>query len=163
MFVLVKPLLHLHSNKRLLSKFHGPFFSTHCNWYSELNLNCKTLFPTSTICKSKPIFQADLNVDFRALWFWYLSDNNRPNKLRFHSSSRYDLHLVVIDISSSSSLVRRRLSKPSTTAWSMVALRKSKIYLRETLTARKEGERTLREREISYRGENPLCIWIGLL
>ena len=125
MFVLVKPLLHLHSNNRLLSKFHGPFFSTHCSWYSELNLNCKILFPTSTICRSEPIFQANLKMVFRALWFWCLSDNNRPNRLRLHSSRRSDLHLVVIDISSSSSLVRRRLSKPSTTAWSIVALRRT--------------------------------------
>ena len=131
MFVLDRPLLHLHNNKRLLSKFHGPFFSTHCNWYSELDLNCKTLFPTSTICKSEPIFQADLKVDFKALWFWCLSDNKRPNRLRLHSSSRSYLHLVVIEISSSSSsLMRRRLSKPSTTACSMVALRKGGIYPR---------------------------------
>ena len=124
MFVLDRPLLHLHNNKMLLSKFHGPFFSTHCSWYSELNLNCNTLFPTSTICKSESIFQANLNMDFKALWFWCLSDNKWPNRLRLHSSSRSDLHLVVIVISSSSPSARWRLSKPSTTAYSMVALRK---------------------------------------
>ena len=52
MFKTDKPFLHLHNNNRLLSKFQGPFRSTQCNWYSELNLNYRMLFPTPTICKS---------------------------------------------------------------------------------------------------------------
>ena len=44
-------------------------------------------------------------------------------RLREHSSSRSDLHLDFKEISSSSSLVSRRLSNPSTTVWSMAMKR----------------------------------------
>ena len=115
MFEADKPFLHLHNNSKLFSKFQGPFCSTHCSWYSELNLNCKMLFPTSTICKSEPIFQVDFNVFFKALWFWSLSVRRCPKRLNEHSSSRSALLLDVMGISSSSSLVRWRLSRPSTT------------------------------------------------
>ena len=115
MFVAKRPFFHLHSNRRLLSKFHGPFFSTHFSWYSELNLNCSILFPTSTICKSEPIFHANLNMFFKALWFLCQSDSNLPKRLKAHSSRSSNLLLVVIEISSSSSFVRWRLSNPSTT------------------------------------------------
>ena len=46
-----KPLLHRHKSRRLFSKFQGPLLSTHSSWYIELNLNCKILFPTSTILR----------------------------------------------------------------------------------------------------------------
>ena len=76
MFVEDRSFLHLVSSKRLLSKFQGPFFSTHFSWYSKLNLNCSTLLPTSTIYKSDPIFHDDLKVFFIALWFWCLSERS---------------------------------------------------------------------------------------
>ena len=66
-FVTDNPFFHLHISKRLLSKFHGPFFSTHSIWYWELNLNWKIFFPTSTILRSELSFQADLRVLFNAL------------------------------------------------------------------------------------------------
>ena len=123
MFEVDNPFRHLHSNSRLFSKFQGPFRLTHCIWYSELNLNCRTLFPTSTICRSEPIFQADFNVLFKALRFWCLSVSKQPKRLSTHSSSKSALFLVVMVISSSSSLVRQRLSMPSTTDWSISMLR----------------------------------------
>ena len=131
----VRPLLHLLRNTRLLSKFHGPFFSTHLSWYSEPNLNYRMLFQTSTICKFDPIFHANLRVFFSARWFCCLSDKSLPKILKEHSSNRFDLQLVVMVISSSSSFVRWRLRRPSTTACSMVALegRKGRT-LEKTLT-----------------------------
>ena len=122
----VNPFLHLLSNKRLFSKFHGPFFSTHLSWYSEPNLNCWTSWPTSTICKSEPIFQADLKVFFSALWFCCLFDKSLPKRLKEHSSNRSDLHRVVMLISSSSFFVKQRLRRPSTTACSIAAKKRRK-------------------------------------
>ena len=56
MFDAVKPFHHRHRRSRLLSKLHGPLLSTHSNWHTYPNLNWNTLFPTSTIRKSEPIF-----------------------------------------------------------------------------------------------------------
>ena len=121
-FVAKSPLLHLHSNNRLLLKFHGPFCSTHFIWYSDLNLNCKMLFPTSTIFISEPIFHAIRSVFFSALRFWFLPASRRSKRLREHSSNKSNLHLDLMDISSFSSFVRERLDSTSTTVWSMVVL-----------------------------------------
>ena len=118
-FVTESPLLHLHSNSRLLSKFQGPFCLTHFSWYLDPNLNYRTLFPTSTIWRFEPIFHDDLIVFFNALWFWFLSIKRWPKSLREHSSSRSNLHFDFIEISSSSFLISQRLSNPSTTIWSM--------------------------------------------
>ena len=118
----VRPLLHLLSNKRFLSKFQGPFFSTYLSWYSELNFNCKTLFPTSTICKFDPIFHADLRVFFSARWFCCLFNKSLLKRLKEHSFNRLDLQLIVIVISFSSSFVKQRLRRPSATACSVAAL-----------------------------------------
>ena len=113
------PFLHLVRSRRLLSKFQGPFRSTHSIWYIELNLNCRTFCPTSTIRKSEPVFQADRSVLFRAHRFLCRSASNGPNKLNAHSSSRSDLLMVEMVMSSSSSLVSLRCWMPSKTAWSM--------------------------------------------
>ena len=126
MFVVESPLRHLHSSSKLFSKFHGPFCSTHFIWYSELNLNCIIPLPTSTICKSEPIFHAIRRVFFNALKFWFLSAGRLPKRLSEHSSSRSDLHLDLMQISSSSSLVRLRLDRPSTTMLSMVVMGRKK-------------------------------------
>ena len=126
MFMAESPLRHLHSNSKFFSKFHGPFFSTHFIWYSKLNLNCKIPLPTSTICKSEPIFHANRRVFFNALKFWFLSAKSCPNRLSEHSSSKSDLHLDLMEISSSSSLVRRRLDRPSTTVLSIIVMGRKK-------------------------------------
>ena len=119
-FVTDNPFLYLHKSKRLLSKFHGPFLSTHSIWYFELNLNWKIFFPTSTILKFKPNFQADLRVLFRALKFWFRYARRGPNKLNAHSSNSFDLLVVEIEMSSSSSFVCWRYCNPSITAWSII-------------------------------------------
>ena len=157
MFLEERPSLHLVSSKRLLSKFQGTFFSTHFRWYSKLNLNYSTLLPTSTICKSDPIFHADLKVFFIALWFWCLSKRSRPKRLRKHSSSSSDLHLIVMGISSSSSFVSWRLSKRSTTTCSMATpLGKEGHALVENPNQSRGRERLNFlgwERKSSYEGE----------
>ena len=122
MFMEESPLRHLHSSSKLFLKFHGPFCSTYFIWYSELNLNCKIPLPTSTIYRSEPIFHAIRRVFFNALKFWFLSTKSCTNRLSEHSSSKSDLHLDLMEISSSSSLVRRRLDRPSTTVLSMVVM-----------------------------------------
>ena len=66
------------------------------------------LLPTSTILNSDPIFHVALNVLFRALIFYCLSERSRPNKLNEHSSKRSSWLCVVLGISSSSSFVRQR-------------------------------------------------------
>ena len=122
MFMEESPLRHLHSSSKLFLKFHGPFCSTYFIWYSELNLNCKIPLPTSTIYRSEPIFHAIRRVFFNALKFWFLSAKSCTNRLSEHSSSKSDLHLDLMEISSSSSLVRQRLDRPSTTVLSMVVM-----------------------------------------
>ena len=122
MFMEESLLRHLHSSSKLFLKFHGPFCSTYFIWYSELNLNCKIPLPTSTIYRSEPIFHAIRRVFFNALKFWFLSTKSCTNRLSEHSSSKSDLHLDLMEISSSSSLVRRRLDRPSTTVLSMVVM-----------------------------------------
>ena len=109
------PFLHLVRSRRLLSKFQGPFRSTHSIWYIELNLNCRMFCPTSTIRKSEPIFQADWSVLFRARRFWCRLASSGPNKLNTHSSSRSNLLMVEMVMSSSSSLVSLRCWMPSKT------------------------------------------------
>ena len=84
-------------------------------------MNWNIFFPTSTILKSKPIFQTDLSVDLKALMFWCLSASSRPNRLSSHSSKRFELPEVDIEISSSSSLVSWRCCNPSMTSWSLTA------------------------------------------
>ena len=108
------PFLHLQRRSKLFSKFQGPLLSTHSIWNLELNLNCKTLFPTSTILKSDPIFQADLKVLLRAFRFCCLSKSKCPNKLSEHSSSNSGLLIAEIAILSSSSFVSCRFCKLST-------------------------------------------------
>ena len=105
--------LHLVRSRRLLSKFQGPFRSTHSIWHIEVNLNCRMFCPTSTIRRSEPIFQANQSVLFRARRFWCRSASSRPNKLHAHSSSRSDFLIVEIVMSSSSSLVSLRCWMPS--------------------------------------------------
>ena len=100
-----KPFLHQLKSRRLFLKFHGPLLSTHSSWYIELNLNCNTLFPTLTILRSEPIFHADLKVFLRALWFWWRSTNNLPNKLSTHSFGKSGVLFEEMKISYSSSLV----------------------------------------------------------
>ena len=117
-----KPGLYRHRRSKLFSKFHGPLFSTHSNWYIELNLNCKILFPTSTILRLEPIFQADLNVLLNARWFCCLSASYLLNRLREHSSSRSGVLFVDITISSSSSFVSCSLFRLSTMACSILIL-----------------------------------------
>ena len=117
-----KPGLHRHRRSKLFSKFHGLLFSTHSSWCIELNLNCKILFPTSTILRSEPIFKADLNVLLNACWFCYLSASNLPNRLREHSSSRSGVLFVDITISSSSSFMSCSLFRLSTMACSVLIL-----------------------------------------
>ena len=119
MFMAESPLCHLHSSSKLFSKFHGPFCSTHFIWYFELDLNCRIPLPTS-------IFHAIRRVFFNALKFWFLSAKSRLNRLNEHSSSKLDLHLDLREISSSSSLVRQRLDRPSTTVLSMVVMGRKK-------------------------------------
>jgi len=113
MLVDVSPFLHRQSRRRLLSKFHGPLFSTHSIWYLELNLNWRMLFPTSTILKSEPIFHAIHNVLLRARGFCCRSDSSHPNRLSEHSSNSSCLPMVDIVISSSSSFVSCRLCRLS--------------------------------------------------
>lgn len=166
-FVAESPLHHLHNNSRLLSKFHGPFCPTHFIWYSDLNLNCIMLFPTSTICKSEPIFHTIYSMFFSSLKFWFLSTSRRPNRLSEHSSNRSDLHLDLMELFSSSSFVRRRLDRPSTTVWSMAVLgRKKEMNSKKSPCYRWEGEMTwlnkTREKN-PYLGEKnwckPFSIW----
>ena len=106
--------LHRQRRRRLFSKFQGSLFSTHSIWYLELNLNCKMLFPTSTILKSEPIFHANLKVLLRAPRFCYRSDSKRPTKLSKHFSSNSGLLVADIGISSSSSFVSCRFCRLST-------------------------------------------------
>ena len=158
MFMAESPLCHLHSSSKLFSKFHGPFCSTHFIWYFELNLNCRIPLPTSMICRLEPIFHAIRRVFFNALKFWFLSAKSRLNWLNEHSSSKLDLHLDLMEISSSSSLMRRRLDRPSTTVLSMVVMgRKKEMNSRKKpLLQKREGERLgwrRREGENSYLGE----------
>ena len=82
-------------------------------------MNWNIFFPTSTILKSEPIFQTDLRVDLRALMFWCLSASSRPKRLSSHSSKRFELPEVKIEISSSSSLVSWRCCNPLMTSWSI--------------------------------------------
>ena len=84
-------------------------------------MNWNIFFPTSTILKSEPIFQTDLRVDLKALMFWCLSASSQPNRLSSHSSKRFELPEVDIEISSSSSLVSWRCCNPSMTSWSLTA------------------------------------------
>ena len=105
------PFVHLHRSSRLLSKFHGPLCSTHSIWYLELNLNWRIFFPTSTILKSEPIFQADLKVLFKARIFWCRSARSCPDKLKAHFN-RFDLLVVEMDMLSFSSLVSWRCYRP---------------------------------------------------
>ena len=148
MFMAESPLRHLHSSSKLFSKFHSPFCSTHFIWYFELNLNCKIPLPTSTICRSEPIFHAIRRVFFNALKFWFLFAKSRLNRLSEHFSSKSDLHLDLMGISSSSSLVRRRLDRPSTTVLSMVVMgRKKELNSRKKpLLQKQEGEKARLEK-----------------
>ena len=66
-----KPFLHRHRSRRLFSKFHGPLRSTHSNWNIELNLNCKTLLPTSTIRRSEPFSKLILECSLGLFGFDY--------------------------------------------------------------------------------------------
>ena len=104
-FDTVNPFLHWHRRRRLFSKFHGPLLSTHSNWHNEPNLNCQTLFPTSTILKSDPIFHAVFRVFLKALWFCCRSVRRHPKRLNKHSSRSSDLAIFVRTISSASSFV----------------------------------------------------------
>ena len=79
--------------------------------------------PTSIILRSKPIFQVDLRVFLRALWFWLRSTNNFPNKFRAHSSNKSGELFEEIKISSSSSLVSYRFFRLSTIECSMAKLK----------------------------------------
>ena len=165
MFVAERPLFHLQRRSKLFSKFQGPFLSTQSNWNPELNLNWKRFFPTSTILRSEPIFQAALRVFFKARWFCCLSVRSLPNTLRAHSSIRSDLFMVEIWMSSSSSFVRRRCCRSSITDMSILQGVESKREVgragvwgwreRETLIKREGGlgkprERAPMERESSY-------------
>ena len=69
MVAIDSPFLHLVRSRRLLSKFQGPFRSTHSIWHIKVNLNCRMFCPTSTICRTEPIFQANQSVLFRARRF----------------------------------------------------------------------------------------------
>ena len=108
MFVAVSPLFYHQRSSRLLSKFQGPFFSTHSIWYWELNLNWRMSLPTLTILRSEPIFHADLSVLFKAHWFCCLLACSLPKRLNAHSSKIFGLLWFVIWMSSSSSLVSCR-------------------------------------------------------
>ena len=164
MFMAESPLRHLHSSSKLFSKFHGPFCFTHFIWYSELNLNCKIPLPTSTIYRSEPIFHAIRRVFFNALKFWFLSAKSRPNRLSEHSSNKSNLHLDLMEISSSSSLVRRRLDRPSTTVLSMVVMgRKEEMNSRKKpFLQKQEGERARQEktrgRELLFGRGKKVCV-----
>ena len=105
MFDAVKPFLHRHKRRRLLSKFHGPLLSTHSNWHTEPNLNWNTLFPTSIILKSEPIFHAVFRVFLKALWFCWQSVRRHRKRLNEHSSRSSALVILVMTISSASSFV----------------------------------------------------------
>ena len=151
MFVTDNPFLHLHMSKRLLSKFHGPFISTHSIWYVELNLNWKIFFPTSTILRSEPNFQADLRVLFKVLKFWFWSARNLPKRLSANSSKSSDLLVVEMELFSSSSLVSWRCCNPSMTAWSIAVRCRAEIMgyskPREIPYQRREGRLMLHERK----------------
>ena len=127
MLAIDSPLLHLVKSRRLL-KFHGSFLSTHSIWYFELNLNWRIFCPTSIIRRSKPIFQDDLKVLFRAHRFWCRSAKSRPNKLKAHSLKRSDLLVVEMVMSSSSSLVSWRCCMPSSTIWSIAGRRFASLW-----------------------------------
>ena len=173
MFSDVSPFFHLQRSSRLFSKFHGPQFSTHSIWKREPNLNWKMLFPTSIILSSEPIFQAAFRVLFRALWFCCLSVRSLPNKLREHSSKRSALFWAVIEISDSSSLVRRRFWRLFTTSCSMEKkrayqgeLRKGDVPLGGEKNSSWKGEEKdsyqRKERKL-LRGRDfiSICLWNG--
>ena len=163
-FAAERPFFQWHSRSRLLSKFHGPFLSTHSIWYCEMNLNCSIPLPTSTFLKFDPIFHTDLSVLLRARWFCCLSDWSYPKRLRAHSSRRSALSCIETWISSSSSLVNCRFCNPSRIACSILkhcmnhTLLQGIGNLRESPT-QKLGERrtpTSGERKESYRGEKKI-------
>ena len=139
----VKPFLQWQRRSRLLSKFHGPLFSTNSNWYLELNLNFRILFPTSTILKSEPIFHATFKVFFRALWFWWRFVSRHLNKLKEHSSKISELLIFAMTISSSSSFVSFNFSKLFITSWSMRTRKKK--WATANIVNGVDQERTLRE------------------
>ena len=81
---------------------------------------------------------------------------SRPNKLRAHSSRRFDLLVVEIVMSSSSSLVSRRCCMLSSTVWSIAIRRFESFwgYQRPSWNLCVGGRtRTLVRERNSYKGE----------
>lgn len=153
------PFLHLVKSKRLFSKFHGPFISTHSIWHLKLNLNCRMFCPTSTIRRLEPIFQTDRSVLFRAHRLWCHLASSRPNKLNVHSSRSSDLLMVEMVMSSSSSLVSLRCWMPSRIAWSMTVRRVCKLSGYQDLGGSLKGREhsCCSEREGILRGRVLCC------
>lgn len=120
MFSAVSPLFHCRRSSRLLSKFQGPFFSTHSIWYWDLNLNWRMPLPTSMILRSEPIFRTDLSVLLKARWFGCLLTCSLPKRLNAHSSKMSGLLWFVIWMSSSSSLVNCRFWRLSSIVCSIL-------------------------------------------
>ena len=81
----VIPFSHLRTTSKWSSKLQGPLSTTHWSWLSSLNRNWNNAFPKSTIFKSFPNFQTDLNRFFAARWLYGLSMSKRLMRL----SERY--------------------------------------------------------------------------
>ena len=170
MLAAISPFRHLLRSKRLLSKFHGPFFSTRSSWCFEKNLNWRMSLPTSTILKCDPILQTDLRVLFRARWFCCRSDKSLLKRLKWHSSNSSLLLWLEICMLSSSSLVSCRFCNPSSTACSIIwAYRLTILWPVKTKVVKGKPhsqwlwEMTLtQERNDSYLGENSGLTSIGL-